>query len=524
MALPPVIPDLPPAPSRSDGPAGFTPKADAMVAALQPMVTAQNQQASWMNDTAQQVHADAIYAATSATNAADSASAANAAKLAAQQAVTAAEQAGAEQVALAVAARDEAEAFAEAAGAGVPAERTPFTVLQVNAAGQVAWGYGLPDRANAKVGQSLMLGANKVPGFGWAGDQVGDILSTARIPGADYLPAAGGIYLKSAYPALAAALGNIGEPAGLVWSNTGQAITSSSNDGIATDGNGMWLKGNKRSTDNGVTWSATNLPFSLTKAATDGNGVWIATVAGGSTWRSLDNGATWSIVGGTTAQIGRQIGGVATNKSGVWIVTGYSGKTIRSTDNGLTWTQLSPPWSNSTPGPALWLSGQVWLTASNYRSLDNGATWAALGSTVVVSDYDSYFEKLPSGGLVKFINGAVYTSKDQGLTWVMSNSVSVNNTAQRGLACDSSGLVVVTSGTANCSVSLNEGDTWQTLTLPAVAGAIAFGAGKFLTNHATGGSLQSVEDYPYDTATQFKLPSPLPVRGLKHYIKAKEAA
>ncbi|WP_256805441.1 hypothetical protein [Pseudomonas kurunegalensis] len=69
MALPPIIPDLPPAPSRSDGPAGFTPKADAMVAALQPMVTAQNQQASWMNDTAQQVHADAIYAGEAADRA-----------------------------------------------------------------------------------------------------------------------------------------------------------------------------------------------------------------------------------------------------------------------------------------------------------------------------------------------------------------------------------------------------------------------------------------------------------------------
>lgn len=69
MALPPIIPDLPPAPSRSDGPAGFTPKADAMVAALRPMVTAQNQQASWMNDTATQVAIDAASAAADADRA-----------------------------------------------------------------------------------------------------------------------------------------------------------------------------------------------------------------------------------------------------------------------------------------------------------------------------------------------------------------------------------------------------------------------------------------------------------------------
>ena len=49
MANPPVIPDLPPAPTRSDGSADFTPKADAMIAALQPMVTAENALAAWVN-------------------------------------------------------------------------------------------------------------------------------------------------------------------------------------------------------------------------------------------------------------------------------------------------------------------------------------------------------------------------------------------------------------------------------------------------------------------------------------------
>ena len=100
MALPPIIPDLPPAPSRSDGPAGFTAKADAMIAALQPVVTAQNQQAEWTNATAQQVHDDAIYAGEAAaraeavdTNVSEQVAAAQAAANNAAASATAAESA-----------------------------------------------------------------------------------------------------------------------------------------------------------------------------------------------------------------------------------------------------------------------------------------------------------------------------------------------------------------------------------------------------------------------------------------------
>ena len=69
MANPPVIPDLPPAPTRSDGSADFTPKADAMIAALQPMVTAENALGAWMNNTATQVAADALFAGQAADRA-----------------------------------------------------------------------------------------------------------------------------------------------------------------------------------------------------------------------------------------------------------------------------------------------------------------------------------------------------------------------------------------------------------------------------------------------------------------------
>ena len=100
MANPPVIPDLPPAPTRSDGSADFTPKADAMIAALQPMITAENALGGWMNTTATQVSEDALFAGQAAdraeavdTNVSEQVAAAQVAAASAAASATAAESA-----------------------------------------------------------------------------------------------------------------------------------------------------------------------------------------------------------------------------------------------------------------------------------------------------------------------------------------------------------------------------------------------------------------------------------------------
>lgn len=57
MSETPVISDLPPAPSRNDGPADFTPKADAMIGALQPMVVQLNASFSWVGSQVAEINA-----------------------------------------------------------------------------------------------------------------------------------------------------------------------------------------------------------------------------------------------------------------------------------------------------------------------------------------------------------------------------------------------------------------------------------------------------------------------------------
>ena len=109
MAVP-VISDLPPAPTRSDGPADFTPKADAMIGALQPLVVQVNIATQWMNGRLTDAQAAQAAAAASAAAAADSAT------LAGQQVGLAADQ-----VALAVNAKNLSQVAATNAAASAAA-------------------------------------------------------------------------------------------------------------------------------------------------------------------------------------------------------------------------------------------------------------------------------------------------------------------------------------------------------------------------------------------------------------------
>lgn len=116
MAVP-VISNLPPAPTRSDAPADFSTKADAMIGALQPMVVQVNIALQWMAGQLTEAQAQAAAAAASALAAASSASAADASKIAAAQQVDLA----ADQVALAAAEVDKAAVQANNAKASAAA-------------------------------------------------------------------------------------------------------------------------------------------------------------------------------------------------------------------------------------------------------------------------------------------------------------------------------------------------------------------------------------------------------------------
>lgn len=548
MALPPIIPDLPPAPSRSDGPAGFTAKADAMVAALQPMVTAQNQQASWMNDTAQQVHADAIYAG-------EAAGAADAAKLAAQKAVTDAEQAGAaqvelaqDQVALSVAAKDEAQSAAQAAGAaaGLPGGRVPYTVLQINAAGNVSWGDGLIDKTNAVPGQALMLGTGKTPQWAFPGQQVGDVLISARDPGALYLPANGSIRLQSAYPALFAKLGLIGGAIGTAWADydfggvTGSFAGSTSGTIIVVQSQTQV----RRSADRGQTWANITTPALGSTTAdikTDGQGTWIiSSTTTGSPWqilRSTDDGQTWQLVTIPAPNNG-QGAGAGWDKllycgNATWLLTCAYGTTmLRSINGGASWSTLTHGYPISSPPRILAANGTGTVLISSYdgtnytvrKSTDYGATFSAfmtlssqpysistdgqgtwiigLGGTNALRSFD---DATTSSGFVAFsVAGGSGTNVD--VLFVNGFVLFLFSASVKVIIMNANGSFSPQSSSANVMTRFAN-----------VGNGIIF-AGSSTANRLS----KSTPQFGYDTATQFALPNVPAAIGTSAYIKAKE--
>lgn len=90
---PPIDTDVSDPPNRGQAQAVFSPKMDAMLGALQPLVDEQNALGAWMNSTADQTEAWASEAEDSATEAAASEAAAAAERITAQAAAAAAEQA-----------------------------------------------------------------------------------------------------------------------------------------------------------------------------------------------------------------------------------------------------------------------------------------------------------------------------------------------------------------------------------------------------------------------------------------------
>ncbi|MFJ3487722.1 WD40/YVTN/BNR-like repeat-containing protein [Pseudomonas sp. NPDC090202] len=565
MAAPTPIPELPVPPVRSDGPADFTAKADALMAALPPMVVNINSRLTWIWQQVLVVDDYRQQAATSAGNAQTYANAANSSKNAAAQSAIDATNNGAAQVALAAAqvalaqaARADAQSAAQAAGAaaGLPGGRVPYTVLQVNAAGNVSWGDGLIDKTAAVPGQALMLGSGKTPQWAFPGQQIGDVLISARNPGSLYLPANGGIRLKSAYPQLAALVGAINGVVGTNWANV--AVAAAVN-GLAASTAGTVIYSAVgvvyRSTDRGQTFgSAINLPISqaLTSLETDGNGNWIglSSANSGATQvcvYSNDDGLTWAQAAMPALTNTYAFNAIKFVGGNAWIaypanITG-SNPIARSTDGGKTWSTIATGLSaivciGASGSGTVVIAGAASTNYRISRSSDFGASFtlgANLGTSPGVMSIDT--DKLGTWwlGTPSSSSGNVFRSLDDGLTFsVYSIFSSPGSSSVYKISYQGSKLLLITTGTPGGMSSFELAtQILTTVSSGSIVSGTSYisdkivdaGLGVLIGRSTTANNIaRAAPQFPYDTATQFALPNITAPAGTTAYIKAKELA
>jgi hypothetical protein len=558
MAVPPLIPEMPPAPVRSQGQAAFNAVAEPFIAAMPPMVVNINIALTWIGQQVTAVDGYRQAAATSAGNAADSASAANAAKNAASQSAVDATNNGKAQVDLAKAqvllaqqAAAAAQSAAQAAGAaaGLPGGRVPFTVLQINSAGNVSWGDGLIDKSSALPGQALLLGSGKTPQWGFPGQQIGDVVQSCRDPGALYLPANGSIRLQSAYPALFAKLGLIGGVIGTAWADYDFGGVTGLFAG-APNGTIIIFQSRtqvRRSTDRGQTWTNVTTPDLGSNPGdmkTDGLGTWIimssTTASPFQCLRSTDDGQTWQIIALPAPNSGQGAGAAWVKLlycgSGVWLCsTNYGTSMLRSVNGGASWIAVAHGYSISNPPQTSAANGTGTVLISGYdgtnytvrKSTDYGATFSAFMTLSGVSNciatdgqgtwiislagtnaLRSFEDAATAAGFTAFtVTGGVATSPDiffvNGLVLFMFNG---------------SGTKVIVMN-PNGSFSPQSSATNVTTKFANVGNGVIF-AGSATANRLS----RSVPQFSYDTSTLFALPNVPVAVGLNAYIKAKELA
>jgi len=253
-----------------------------------------------------------------------------------------------------------------------------------------------------------------------------------------------------------------------------------------------------RSTDNGTTWTQVNASPGWyarwghsSVAMPDGSLVLMGGnqyifTAFNDTWRSMNNGATWTQVNASPGWTARRLHSSVAMPDGSIVLmggedsSGYKNDVWRSPDNGATWTQVnaSPGWtarwghsSVAMPDGSIVLTGGI--DADKYKndvwqSTDNGATWTQVNASAGWSArYSHTSVAMPDGSIVLMggldnvvgWNNDTWRSTDNGATWTQVNA-SAGWTARDGHSSVAmpDGSIVLTGGSATDGY---KNDVWR---------------------------------------------------------------
>ena len=204
--------------------------------------------------------------------------------------------------------------------------------------------------------------------YGFTDGHINDILENS----ADYLFTSAGYWESEVYRSTD---GGENWQQSLGYTQTGSSYIGSL--AVNSDGDvyaGAYAK-LMHSEDNGVNWTAINLPFTYKVAAVainPYNHIFVAAYTQG-IYRSMDNGASWSLIGFQN----NWLKVLEINSNGI-IFAGTEDGLFRSSDNGNNWTQIT---TFQVRDVTFDKNGFVYVSSDKvYRSTNNGDNWTEIST------------------------------------------------------------------------------------------------------------------------------------------------
>ena len=411
-------------------------------------------------------------------------------------------------------------AAASAATANTQADRSRDEADRSEAAKQAALvaaaaagaAAGLPSMVD-KAGYSLTVNAAG-NGAEWkaVGFEVGGVYVGAKKPTLGAWLDTDAVYLQSSYPVLFAALGLVPGVAPWTQRTPGAIVTVRD----VAYGNGLYVAVGSNSSSayvgatspNGVTWTARAV--SAGESVAFGNGGFVA--VGTNVAASSPDGVTWTV---------RTIAAAGWRKviyaAGLFVAIATGGQIATSPD-GVTWT---PRTSGLGNGQALtYGAGKLVAFAQNGQAASSmdGITWTAIASITGLGT--AYGLVYGNGVWVAVGTRGAMTSPDLA-TWTARFIPGVTSNYGYTAVDFYSGKYIAIGATASGNEVFSDspdGITWTPRQIPVGAYTVVQALNGLII--AAGTVMQTAPMFPYNTATQFYVPGPLGVVGVKTWMKA----
>ncbi len=213
-----------------------------------------------------------------------------------------------------------------------------------------------------------------------------------------------------------------------IGTTTGLAVAAQNTGKIVRVGNTMYY-----STDMGLTWTQCNLNGTQGKVALSANGNTILHAPKDTTltYRSTDNGSSWSLVSSLSFRDALPVGDPV-NSNKFYAYNRENGAVMVSTNGGVSFSQASSvgSWGSNVIRMAPGMEGHVWIALNNgglARSTNSGQSFSTISDVSYcgavgfgVAAAGANYPAIYIWGTVNNVRG-VYRSTDQGASWVRVN-------------------------------------------------------------------------------------------------------